>query len=249
MKVIIIAAGSAKRFGSQTKEIPKGLLDINGKSILERQIDILNNNNIEEIIIITGPHKEKFNFDKIKYIEDSEYEKHDVLLSLMAAKNEFKEDVITTYSDILFDEKILQEVLKSKADIGIAIDLNWEHKYENRTEHPKSQADNVVIENDKIIRIKKNISKISNNQKNGEFIGIVKFSKKGADVFIKEFNKVEKNKPKPFHDAKTFEKSYLTDMIQELIDQDIIVKPIIVDGNWCEIDTPQDLENAKKNYK
>jgi choline kinase len=248
MKVIIIAAGSAKRLGTQTKEIPKGLLDINGKSILERQIKILKDNNIKEIIIITGPHKEKFNFEKVKYIEDVEYEKHDVLLSLMAAKNEFKGDIITTYSDILFDKKILQKIIKSKVDIGIATDLNWEQKYKNRTEHPKSQADNVIIEKNQIKKIEKNISKISSKQKNGEFIGITKFSKKGSEIFIKEFNKVERNKPNRFHNAKTFEKSYLTDMIQELIDQNIPVKPIIINGDWCEIDTVQDLENARKKY-
>ena len=66
MKAIIIAAGSAKRPGKQTRELPKGLLEINGKTILERQIDVLRNNEIQEIIIITGPHKEKFKFDKIR---------------------------------------------------------------------------------------------------------------------------------------------------------------------------------------
>lgn len=248
MKAIIIAAGSAKRLGSQTKEMPKGLLDINGKSILERQIEILKNNNIEEIIIITGPHRNKFKFDKIMYLEDSEYEKHDVLLSLMVAKNEIRGDIITTYSDILFDEEILQQIIQSKTDIGIATDLNWESKYENRTEHPKSQADNVIIENNKIVKIKKNISQIAKNQKNGEFIGIMKFSEKGSEIFVREFNRVEKNKPSPFHDAKTFEKSYLTDMIQEVIEQNILVEPIIVNGEWCEIDTLQDLENAKKKH-
>jgi len=249
MKAIIIAAGLAKRLGSQTKELPKGLLDINGKSILERQIQILKNNGIQEIVIITGPYKNKFKFDKVRYVEDLEYEKHDVLLSLMEAKNEIRGDIITTYSDILFDEKILQQIIKSKVDIGVATDMNWKQKYENRTEHPKSQADNVIIENNKIIKIKKNISKISKKQKNGEFIGILKFSKRGSEIFVIEYNKVEKNKPSPFHEAKTFEKSYLTDMIQELIDQKITVEPIIVDGNWCEIDTFQDLENAKKMYR
>ena len=248
MKVIIIAAGDAKRLDSETKKIPKGLLDINGKSILERQIHIFKNNNIKEIFIITGPHKEKFNFKEVKYIEDLEYEKHDVLLSLMAAKKEFKGDLITTYSDILFDEKILQQIIKSKADIGIATDLNWESKYKNRTEHPKSQADNVIIEKNQIKKIKKNISKIASNQKNGEFIGIIKFSKKGSEIFLREFNKIEKEKTNPFQYAKTFEKSYLTDMIQELIDQNIPVEPIIINGDWYEIDTIQDLENARKKY-
>lgn len=249
MKAIIIAAGSAKRLGSFTKELPKGLLDINGKTILDRQIQVLKNNGIQEIIIIIGPHKEKFKFDKVRYIEDIEYEKHDVLLSLMEAKNEIKGETIITYSDILFDEKILQQIIKSKVDIGIATDMNWEQKYENRTEHPKSQADNVIIENNKIIKIKKNISKILDNQKNGEFIGIIKLSQKGSKKFVMEYNKIEKNKPHSFHNALIFEKAYLTDMIQELIEQKILVEPIIVDGDWCEIDTLQDLENAKKKYR
>jgi L-glutamine-phosphate cytidylyltransferase len=249
MKAIIIAAGSAKRLGEQTKELPKGLLDINGKSILERQINIFKNNGIQEIIIIVGPHKEKFKFKQVSYIEDIEYEKHDVLLSLMAAKKEIKDEVITIYSDILFDDKILQQIIKSNVDIGIVTDMDWERKYKNRTEHPKSQADNVIIENGKVLRIKKNVLKTSENQKNGEFIGIMKFSKKGSEIFVKEYNKIEKNKPSPFHDATIFEKSYLTDMIQELIIQKISVKPIIVDGDWCEIDTLQDLENARRKYK
>ena len=38
MRAIILAAGSGLRLGQHTKDIPKALLDLNGKSILERQI-------------------------------------------------------------------------------------------------------------------------------------------------------------------------------------------------------------------
>ena len=248
MKAIIIAAGSGQRLGSEIAKLPKALLDINGKTILERQINLLKNKNIQDIVIITGPHKEKFNFNNVNYIEDLEYEKHDVLLSLMAAKNEIKGDVIIIYSDILFDEQILQQILESKVDIGITIDMNWEKRYERRTEHPKSEADNVIIENTKITKIKKNITEIATGQENGEFIGIVKFSAKGSEIFVNQYNKLEKNKSTPFHDATSFERSYLTDMIQELIDQNISLDAIIINGTWCEIDTLQDLENAKKLF-
>jgi len=67
-------------------------------------------------------------------------------------------------------------------------------------------------------------------------------------MFVKEFERVEKEKPITFHGAKTFEKAYLTDMIQELIDQKITINPILINGDWCEIDTPEDLENARKKY-
>ena len=166
----------------------------------------------------------------------------------MAAKEKMEGDIITTYSDILFGGEILNQILNSKADIGIATDLKWGGKYENRTEHPKSQADNVIIQNNEIVKIKKNISEISENQKNGEFIGIMKFSKKGVKKFVEVFNQLEKDKPSPFHDAVIFEKAYLTDMIQELINQKISIQPIIVEGEWYEIDTLQDLKNVRMKY-
>ena len=55
MKAIIIAAGASSRL-QLTKEKPKGLLDINGKTILDRQISLFRSNGIDEIIIHTGQH-------------------------------------------------------------------------------------------------------------------------------------------------------------------------------------------------
>ena len=82
----------------------------------------------------------------------------------------------------------------------------------------------------------------------GEFIGIIKLSKKGSEIFIKEFNKIKNKHSGPFQDAPSFEKSYLTDMIQELIDTNVIIEPIPINGRWCEIDTQLDLERAKEIF-
>ena len=53
MKAIILAAGSSSRLGDITSDLPKGLLEINGKSIIQRQIEIYEKHGIDEIIIIT----------------------------------------------------------------------------------------------------------------------------------------------------------------------------------------------------
>ena len=53
MKAIFIAAGEGSRMGSLTQNIPKPLIDVNGRSILERQLTILQKNSISDIIIIT----------------------------------------------------------------------------------------------------------------------------------------------------------------------------------------------------
>ena len=85
MKAIIVAAGIGSRLGDLTKDLPKPLVDVNGKSILQRQIEIFNKFGIDEIIIIRGPHKEKFNFKNVTYVEDTYVSNHDLLGSLMTA--------------------------------------------------------------------------------------------------------------------------------------------------------------------
>ena len=64
MKIIIIAAGSSTRLGKEIIDVPKGLLKINDKSIIEIQLDLFKKNQLSDITIITGPNKQKFNLKK-----------------------------------------------------------------------------------------------------------------------------------------------------------------------------------------
>ena len=247
MRSIIIGAGTGKRIGKFAKELPKSLIEVNGKSILSRQISELRKKGILDIIIITGSNNEKFDFENVTYVHDDKHQDHDILGSLMEARNYIKGDVLITYSDILFEELILHQILENKSDIGIAIDLNWEKAYLGRTEHPKSEAENVLLDkNGKVIQIKKNIQNSSGQI--GEFLGIVKLSSLGSKILVKKYKNLLNNHKGKFHNAPSLIKGYMTDMIQELINSEISVTPIFVSGNWCEIDTTQDLERAKKIF-
>ena len=73
MKVIILAAGRGTRLGHHTKEIPKGLVDVNGKSIIERQIELFKKNGITEIVIVRGYKKEKFCWDDVTFIDNEDF--------------------------------------------------------------------------------------------------------------------------------------------------------------------------------
>ena len=244
MKVIIIAAGSATRLGKLTEKKPKGLLEINGKSILQRQIDLFKKYDIQDIIIITGPHK-KFGLDNVTYVEDIHYEQHDVLGSLMAAKDLLNGKILTCYSDILFDEKVLSQILNFSGDIGIPIDLDWEKNYIDRIQHPKSEADNVILNQKTILKIKKNISFCNSNEVIGEFLGPVIFSENGSKIFVETYRKLRNTHNGNFHNSPSLKKAYLTDMLQELINNNIKIDPIIISGKWCEVDTIEDFKKAE----
>ena len=249
MKIIIIAAGWATRLGKETIDIPKGLLKITKKSIIEMQLDLFQENHLSDITIITGPNKDKFKFKNVNYIQNKDSKNQEVLGSLMKSKSIMNDEVLTSYSDIIFDASVFRSMLDFKGDIGIAVDLDWEKKYLNRTQHPKSEADNVLIENHRVLKIKKNIKESKPTQNLGEFIGLMKLSKNGAKIFVEKYNELIKHHKGKFQNAQSLKKAYLTDMIQELIDSGFSVEPIIINGKWYEIDTPEDLHIVRKNFK
>lgn len=246
-KAIIIAAGRGNRLNSLTKERPKCLLKINGKTILERQLKMLRICGIDDIIIIRGYKAEMINFPGVKYYENRNYLTNNILNSLFYAERELRGEIIVLYSDILFNESVVKKLLENKKDISVIVDINWKDSYQGRTKHPIEEAENVIIEDNKIKKIGKHITV---KEANGEFIGIVKFNKKGSQILKKEFKRLrEKYWGKPFQKAKSFEKAYLTDMLQELIDRGIKVYPVEIRRKWWEIDTKQDLERVKKIFK
>jgi L-glutamine-phosphate cytidylyltransferase len=243
MRVIIIGAGTGQRIGSATKQIPKCLIQVNSKTILENQISLFTKNNITDIIVITGPYSEKFTLNNLTYVHDTDFSKHDILGSLMEAQDFINDDVLVVYSDILFDQSILNQILDFDGDIGIAVDLDWTQAYEDRTEHPKSEAENVMLDDEfNLIKIQKNIE--NKNNTIGEFLGIIKLTSKGCTILNDKFNKLKNTHSGIFHTAPSLNKAYLTDMIQELLDTNAQVQPILIKGKWCEIDTMQDLNRA-----
>jgi len=261
MKAIIVSAGVGSRFGELTKDTPKALFDINGYSILERQISVFNKLGISDISVIIGPHIKKFTFKNISFIQDKNYLEHDILGSLMIASSIMDDEIIVSYGDVIFDEQVLESLINFNGSIGLGIDLNWEKKYIGKKSELKQEASTVQIKNNicrtiidgreqTMSKIKVN-SKSSDNkkQKLGEFIGLMRLSKQGSTIFIKRYEELINSHIGPFHQASSISQAYFTDMLQELIDNDVEILPIPIQGKWCEIDTPDDLALAKQLFK
>ena len=250
MRAIILAAGSGLRLGQHTKDIPKALLDLNGKSILERQISLLREYGVNEIFVVTGYQREKHILKDIEYIFNPRYSETEQLASMMVARTKIFDDILVIFGDIVFDSQILQQILASDDDIAIAIDLDWEKSYNERPDNPKTLADKVLIDRKKILQISAKVKSLDmKNQQIGEFLGIIKLSPNGSKIIIKKYEELEKSHIGKFHDADSLERAKLVDILQELIDSKVDIFPIAISGKWCEIDTPKDLERARKIFQ
>ena len=243
-KALIIAAGLGSRLKKHTENLPKCMLDFGGKTLLQRQLDAYKNSGVEDISLIRGYKKEKIKYKGIKYFENTDYRNNNILNSIFYAEKVIKGNIIISYSDILFDASVVQRTLDSNHDISVVVDIDWRGYYVGRKDHPISEAENVIFNsNNEVEKIGK-INK-GNQEVHGEFIGMIKLSDHGTKIFKENFHRLKKIYwNKPFQRAKVFQKAYLTDFIQELVDIGIKVHCVIIESGWKEIDTVEDYKKA-----
>ena len=251
MKAIIIAAGPSTRLRPLTEDLPKCMLKINGKTLLQNILDLFRNNGINDISVIRGYKKEKINFLNITYFENIDFWNNNILHSLMFARPKLEEavkteeDVVMTYSDIWYNDSVVKALLKSKEAITSIVDTDWHGYYEGRTDHPISEAENVITDDDKrMLKIGKHIfTHDTPKDKQGEFIGLWKFTPRGIKIFLKHFDRLNSTLKmiEPYQNTKEWQKSYITDIFQEMIDRGEKLYCVLIQKNWKEFDTVQDF--------
>ena len=97
VKAIILAAGQGTRLRPLTDDIPKCMVEVNGKPILNRQLDTLQSAGIENIIVVTGYEENKINDPRITKVFNEEYASTNMLYSLLCAEDYMEGNVIVTF--------------------------------------------------------------------------------------------------------------------------------------------------------
>lgn len=241
---IIIAAGFEERLASLTKDKPKTLLDIKGKTILERQLELLEEAGMQKIVIVRGYLKEKIRFPGITYYDNPDFRNNYILASLFCAEPEMGQGFIFLYSDIIFNQGILLKLLRDNSDICIVADRMWKEHYQDRIENTALEAELVLFDEDGQF-VKKIGRDINPKSACGEFIGLAKFSSKGTELLKNSYHtNRELYANRIFHGSPSINKASLVEMLQQLIDEGATVNLIPIDRGWLEIDTFEDYRQA-----
>lgn len=252
MKAIIVAAGPGTRLLPFTENKPKCMLEVGEKTILQRMLEALRENGVTDIVMVKGYKSDAINYPNIKYYYNPNYLENNILASLFYAEKEMRDGFIFSYSDILYSASVLRKLLQSKEDMSLVIDVDWAQRYKGRTLHPIDEAELVVVEDSKVVKISKFMNPAIAY---GEFIGLAKFARKGVETLIRNYKRIRANKwcgfkaHHRFQDAVSIDKAYLTDMLQELINRGYPIHSVDINGGWLEIDTSQDLQIARRIWK
>ena len=231
---LILAAGTGSRLMPHTLDKPKCMVEIDGKPLIERQLAVLNQFTHEQKIIVVGYKGEILKNLGALYFDNPDYENSNMVWSLKKAISVFEKGLIISYGDIVFSKDILRNLLDSDEDISVVVDLGWQEYWQKRQENFLTDAESLLMTDDSIKDIgRKNVS-LEDIQ--AQYIGLMKFQNKGVDV-LKQYL----NQENSLINGKHIRDAYMTDLLQQMIFDGYKLKPILINGDWIEVDNETDL--------
>ena len=244
MRAIILAAGEGKRLRPYTEDLPKGMLKFDGKALIERQISLFQDNGIYDICIVTGHLADRIKYSNIRYFHNPNYEQTNMVESLFCARTVLFGEIVISYADIVFEKRVLRRVLESKADVGVTVDTSWKEYWLMRHEDANIDIESLklhkkggIIEIGKLEKSAENID--------GRYVGLLKFSPRGIKKLVSVYDKAKSIfGNKSWQTSGSFQKAYMTDLLQALIDDGQEINAIKIQHGWLEVDTARDYEQV-----
>ena len=237
IKGLILAAGRGSRMDQLTSEHPKCFTELGGKRLIDWQLESFDKVSINQIAIVTGYLKEQFDeYDLIKFNNEN-WQKTNMVSSLLRAASFIDSNTIVSYSDIVFHKNALTNIIKHDGDIVLGYDKNWLNQWQLRFEDPKQDAESFEIsDHNFVLDIGNEIN--STDKVMGQYTGLFKLTPIGMEKIKKILCKLQDKQ----------DSLDMTALFRLMIKEGIKISAAEINTDWFEIDTPNDLEIADKLY-
>jgi choline kinase len=248
MKAIIIGAGRGQRLGALTDEVPKTMVPILGRPMLEHVLEALAAGGFgpERTVFVCGYRAEVVERHKpeLTFVHNADWPNNNILLSLFCARDHLGQGFVSTYADTVYRPEAVAKVCASPHDITLVCDTDWRRRYRGRSQHPESDAEKLRAAGGRVLELSRHIAP---EAATGEFIGVMRLTAAGAARFLAAFDRARAayETAPTFREGRTFQKAYLIDLIQTMIEAGEAVHCVEVHGGYMEIDTTEDAALAE----
>lgn len=247
MKAIILAAGQGNRLRPLTDHKPKCMVEFKGRALIDYILEAMSECQIKDIVVVGGYKMEVLKGylgdRKVIFCENVKFAETNMVSTLFCAEKEMDDDIIISYSDIIYNKEILQKIIMDKAAISVTVDKDWRRLWDLRSQDPLLDAETMKMDE------AGNITELGKKPKDysqieGQYMGLIKISKEAMPKVIEFYKNLD---VKALYDGKPFPSMYMTSFIQAIINKLMPVKAVLVHGGWVEVDSVQDLEIYEKN--
>ena len=235
-KAIILSAGQGSRLGHLTDDKPKCLIEFNGRTLLDRQLDALAANGVEEAVVVTGFRDDQIERavekrgnagPSVRTVYNPFYKVADNLGSLFVARHEIEGDVLVWNGDTLVSEQLMAQVVGNAGRDGICVTIDRKDGYD---------ADDMKVVADEDGRLRE-IGKRIDKGVNAESIGLLAFRGDGAGRFRQAIERAMRTP-----EGTTI---WYLRVIHHLAQNSDVWTLDISGHEWGEVDFPADVANAR----
>jgi choline kinase len=235
MKAIILAAGQGSRLGHLTDDRPKCLIEFGGRSLLDRQLDALARNGIDEAVVVTGFRDDQIEAalarrsggPSVRTVFNPFFKVADNLGSLYLARADLTGDCLVWNGDTLVSDALMARVVGNDARDGICVTIDRKPSYDD---------DDMKVVADDEGRLRA-IGKRIKDGVNAESIGLLAFRRGGAERFAEAIDRAMRTS-----EGTTI---WYLRVIHHLA-QDGDVWTLDISGEqWGEVDFPEDVAPAE----
>jgi choline kinase len=253
MRPIVIGAGRGSRLGPETDEIPKALVPVMGRPMLEWILDALAAGGFsrKDVVFICGYKADvvRSRYPEFTFVDNPDWEKNNILASLLCARQHMRNGFVSTYADIVYRGSVVKNVAQSPHALVLACDTDWRRRYIDRSQHPETDAEKMRAEGDRVVELSR---RIQPERASGEFIGVAKATAEGAEAILSAFDRVAAEwtgREEPWREGRSFRRAYLIDLFQHMLESGTPFRRVDTHGGYMELDTREDLACAEKWWR
>lgn len=247
MRAIIIGAGRGSRLEHLTDDVPKTLVPVLGRPMLDHILDALAFAGFArtDVVFVCGYRAEvvRERYPDLTFVHNERWETNNILQSLLCARAHMADGFVSTYADIVYRPELARDVNASPHAIALGCDTEWRRRYVRRTQHPETDAEKLVAQGESVTRLSRTIA---SEEATGEFVGVMKVDRTAAPGFLASFDRAGSAHPEGvYREGRTFQKAYLIDFLQAQIEDGVAMHRVDTAGGYMEIDTLQDRDFAE----
>jgi choline kinase len=241
MKVIILAAGEGTRLRPYTNDKPKCMVELAGKPLLHRQLDVIKFCGVptNDIALVGGYLKDQLDAPGVNLFVNERFSETNMVSTLFCAESFMAsgEDLLICYGDIVYEPRVLKKLLETDGEVVVAADQDWKRLWSIRMEDPLSDAETFKVRSGRVVELGKKPDSYDDMQ--AQYMGLIKVRANKVQEFIDFYHAMNRSQG---YDGKDFDNMYMTSFLQYLIDSDWEVSPVYVSNGWLEVDTAAELE-------
>lgn len=241
MKVIILAAGRGSRLGERTKDRPKCMCELAGRTLLDRCLDTLEKAGISrsDIGIVTGYRSGMFQVEGVTCFHNPDWERTNMFWSLTMAREWLeRETCMVCYSDIVFASEAIGRLRESGAPLAVTSYSGYWDLWKLRMDDPLGDLESFRTDgNGGLLEIGLKPGSPADIQ--GQFMGLLRFTPESWSWVAEA---VRRPLPKPV------EKLDMTTLLQGMLQLGYPIQVISTDALWLECDSEQDIKVYEREF-